>query len=66
MGEFARLSGQPRIPAGQLATGPQAGRRAVPNPHADGFFPPALARDELYARAQKLAKAARAPASGLF
>jgi hypothetical protein len=35
-------------------------------PHADGFFPPALARDELYARGQKLAKAARVPANGLF
>lgn len=35
-------------------------------PHADGFCPPPLVRDELYARAQRLAKAAKAPGGGLF
>jgi hypothetical protein len=56
-------------PAYQRASSPAARKQAAERfliPHADGFFPPALARDELYARAQKLAKAARAPASGLF
>ena len=32
---------------------------------ADGFVPPALVRDELYARAQRLAKVAAQP-SGLY
>jgi hypothetical protein len=56
-------------PAYQRASSPAARKQAAERfliPHAGGFFPPALARDELYARAQKLAKAARAPASGLF
>jgi hypothetical protein len=35
-------------------------------PSADGFCPPPLVRDELYARAQKLAKTAKATAEGLF
>lgn len=35
-------------------------------PHADGFGPPAWARDELYARAQRLAKERRGSAGGLF
>ncbi|MGH3219409.1 MAG: hypothetical protein ACRDPY_11985 [Streptosporangiaceae bacterium] len=35
-------------------------------PHADGFCPPPLVRDELYARAQQLARAARSQAGGLF
>lgn len=35
-------------------------------PRADGFCPPPLVRDELYARAQKLAKAAKTPGMGLF
>lgn len=35
-------------------------------PRADGFCPPPLVREELYARAQKAAKAAKAPAAGLF
>lgn len=35
-------------------------------PHADGFGPPVWAREELYARAQQLAKAPRGSASGLF
>ena len=53
----------------QRASSPAARKQTAERfliPHADGFFPPALARDELYARAQKLAKAARVPASGLF
>jgi hypothetical protein len=56
-------------PAYQRASSPAARKQAAERfliPHADGFFPPTLARDELYARAQKLAKAARPPASGLF
>jgi len=56
-------------PAYQRASSPAARKQAAERfliPHADGFFPPTPARDELYARAQKLAKAARAPASGLF
>ncbi len=56
-------------PAYQRASSSAARKQAAERfliPHADGFFPPALARDELYARTQKLAKAARAPASGLF
>jgi hypothetical protein len=56
-------------PAYQRASSPAARKQAAERflaPHADGFFPPATTRDELYARAQKLAKAARAPASGLF
>ncbi len=56
-------------PAYQRASSPAARKQAAERfliPHADGFFPPALVRDELYARAQKLAKAARASASGLF
>ena len=50
-------------PAYQRASSPAARKQAAERfliPHADGFFPPALIRDELYARAQKLAKAARA------
>ena len=43
---------------------PAAGRFLVP--HADGFSPTPLVRDEPYARAQRLAKAARAAAGGLF
>lgn len=35
-------------------------------PRADGFCPPPLVREELYARAQKLAKTAKATAGGLF
>jgi hypothetical protein len=35
-------------------------------PRADGFCPPPLVRDELHARAQRLAKTARAPGTGLF
>jgi hypothetical protein len=56
-------------PAYQRASSPAARKQAAERfliPHADGFFPPAQARDELYARAQRLAKAARASASGLF
>jgi hypothetical protein len=56
-------------PAYQRTSSPAARKQAAERfviPHADGFFPPALARDELYARAQELAKAARTPASGLF
>jgi hypothetical protein len=56
-------------PAYQRASSPAARKQAAERfliPHADGFFPPALTRDEPYARAQRLAKAARAPASGLF
>lgn len=53
----------------QRASSPAARKQAAERfliPYSNGFFPPAAARDELYARAQKLAKAARAPASGLF
>jgi hypothetical protein len=53
----------------QRARSPAARKQAAERfliPHADGFFPPVLARDEQYARTQKLAKAARASVSGLF
>ncbi len=56
-------------PGYQRASSPAARKQAAERfliPHADGFFPSAPARDELYVHAQKLAKAARAPASGLF
>jgi hypothetical protein len=56
-------------PAYQRASSPGARKQAAERfliLHADGFFPPAQARDELYARAQRLAKAARASARGLF
>jgi hypothetical protein len=35
-------------------------------PHGAGFWPPAWAREELYARAQLLARTPRDPAAGLF
>jgi hypothetical protein len=56
-------------PAWQQASSPAARKQAAGQflvPHADGFSPTPLVRDELYARAQRLAKAARAGASGLF
>jgi len=56
-------------PAYQQARSPAARKEAAGRfliPHADGFSPPALVREELYARARELAKAARASASGLF
>jgi hypothetical protein len=56
-------------PAYQRASSPAARKQAAERfliPHADGFFPPALARDELYARTRDLAKAAKASATGLF
>jgi len=56
-------------PEYQRASSAAARRRAAERfliPHADGFFPPSLVRDELYARAQQLARAARASAGGLF
>ena len=56
-------------PAYQRSSSPGARKQVTERfliPHADGFFPPALTRDELYARAQRLAKAARASASNLF
>jgi hypothetical protein len=55
-------------PAWQQASSPAARRQAAGRfliPHADGFGPPPLIRDELYARAQRIAKTARATASGL-
>ncbi len=57
-------------PAYQQASSAAARKRAAERfliPRADGFSPPtSLVRDELHARAQKLAKAGRASASGLF
>ncbi|HET9970340.1 MAG TPA: hypothetical protein VFQ68_19055 [Streptosporangiaceae bacterium] len=56
-------------PAWQQASSAAARRQAAGRfliPHADGFSPPSLIRDELYARAQRLARAARASVSGLF
>jgi hypothetical protein len=54
-------------PAYQRASSAAARRQAAGRflvPHADGFSPPPQVRDELYARAQDLAKAARASARG--
>lgn len=56
-------------PAWQQASSPAARKQAAGRfliPRADGFSPPPLIRDELYARAQRLTKAARAGAGGLF
>lgn len=56
-------------PAYQQASSAAARKQAAERfliPHADGFSPPALVRDELYARAKDLAKTAKASASGLF
>ena len=57
-------------PAYQRAISPDARKEAARRflvPHADGFSPPPRVRNELYGRAQKLAKAtARASGSGLF
>jgi hypothetical protein len=50
-------------PAWQQASSPAARRQAAGRfliPHADGFGPPPLIRDELYARAQRIAKTAEA------
>ena len=55
-------------PAWQQASSPAARRQAAGRfliPHADGFGLPPLIRDELYARAQRIAKTARVTASGL-
>ena len=54
-------------PAWQQASSPAARKQAAGRflvPHVDGFSPSPLVRDELYARAQRLAKAARAAAGG--
>jgi len=57
-------------PAYQQASSATARKKAAERfliPRADGFSPPtSLVREELHARAQKLAKAAKASASGLF
>jgi hypothetical protein len=53
----------------QQASSAAARKRAAERfliPHADGFSPPALVRDELHARAQRLAKKARESGGGLF
>ncbi len=50
----------------QQASSPGARKLAAEQfliPRADGFAPPALVRDELYARAQRLAKTAKQPAT---
>lgn len=55
-------------PQYQRASSPGARKQAAEQfliPHADGFPPPALIRDELYARTQQLAKRA-SPSQGLF
>jgi hypothetical protein len=57
-------------PAYQRASSAAARKKAAERfliTRADGFSPPtSLVREELHARSQQLAKAARAPASGLF
>ncbi len=56
-------------PAYQRASSPAARKQAAERfliPHADGFSPPTRVRDELYARAQRLAKGGPGSASGLF
>jgi hypothetical protein len=56
-------------PGWQQASSPAARKQAAERfiiPHADGFRPPPLVCEELYARARQLARAARASPSGLF
>jgi hypothetical protein len=56
-------------PAYQQASSPGVRKKVAERfliPHADGFFPPPRFREELYARAQRLAKARRASGGGLF
>lgn len=53
----------------QQASSAAARRQAAERfliPHADGFGPPTVIRDELYARAQRLTKTRRDTATGLF
>jgi hypothetical protein len=56
-------------PAWQQASSAAARRQAAGRflvPHAGGFSPPSLIRDELYARARQLAKGRPGPAGGMF
>jgi hypothetical protein len=69
-GRFDELAaGLLATPAWQQASSPPARRQAAGRfliPLADGFVPPSSAREELYARARDLAKAARTSGSELF
>jgi hypothetical protein len=63
-GLAAELAASPAYQQARSAAGRRAAAAQFLIPRADGFSPPGLVRDELYARAQQLAR--RTAAGGLF